>query len=173
MGKRNRKRESKRKKEIAKRKVSKLTTMQSTFIDADVFIQATVNEKSSSFKFFKSFRGKTQKVVTSTQVIGEVVKFFYRIAREEKNNSEYNIEDSIEVFRWILDTINISIKNFSDKTYEYIERIHAADERAQFKDAINVAVAYEERCNKFCTFDKGITSKLLKSFNITRITPDD
>jgi len=162
----------KRKEELFRRKQGALDSMQSTFVDADVLINAITNENSSSFKFFESFRGKNRKILTSTHSIGEVVKFLYRIAGEEKHNPDYDINGSILAFKGLLDITNIEIVNFSENSGSILdEKVLVAGDRLEFKDALNVALAYENGCHSFCTFDKGITEETLRILGMKRLEP--
>jgi predicted nucleic acid-binding protein len=157
---------------IEKKKQKKINNLPCTFVDADIFLNAILQEKDErGLKFFSSFKGPNKMIITSTHAIGEVVKRVYRLAQEEARDpkSEYKIEKTIEAFKNILDESNIQIENFDGKTLDLIRRVMEFDSRIQFKDAIHVAIAYQLRCNKFCTFDTGISKQTLREFEMSYV----
>lgn len=156
---------------LDKMKQRQMDNMRATFVDADIFLDAILDESSKGLKFFSSFRGNRKIVITSTHAIGEVVKRVYKFAQEQSKqpDSEYKIDKTIEVFKQLIDSTNIQIENFDDKTKELIGKVMDKDSRIKFKDVIHVALAYQLTCDSFCTFDTGIGKETLREFGMHRI----
>lgn len=154
---------------INKKQKKKSDNVKSTFVDANVFLDAILYESSRGLGFFSSFKAPNKVIITSTHAMGEVVRRIYRLAQEESGNSEYDINKTIMALKSLLDAINIKIENFGDKTSELTNNVMDEDTRIKFKDALHVALAYELTCSHFCTLDEGISKGTLKKFGMSLV----
>lgn len=143
--------------------------MELVFVDANVILEAIMDENSMSFEYFARFRGKSRAVITSTHAIGEVVRFLYRKA---KGKDDLTIDKPIRAFRRLLDLTNIDIENVTRHTLALVNAVIEEDQRIAFKDAIHVAIAHENQCTKFTTLDAGIGEITLKKFGLKLESPD-
>ncbi len=143
--------------------------MELAFVDANVILEAVIEENSCGFEYFARFRGKSRVLITSTHAIGEVVRFLYRSA---KRKDDFTIDKSILAFRRLLDLTNIEIENVTGKTLSIIYAVIEEDSRIMFKDAIHVAIAHEHKCTSFTTLDTGIGRLTLKKFRLRLENPD-
>jgi predicted nucleic acid-binding protein len=158
---------------LVKKLSRKFERMDTTFVDANVFLDAMLDSEAKALKFFSGFNNNRKLAVTSTHAIGEVVRKVYAIAHEEsgKDGAEYQLDKTIAAFRLLIDSANIKIENFDDKTKELVARVMGEDTRIRYKDALHVALGHQLSCKRFCTSDTGINTTTLKRFGMKRISP--
>ena len=140
-----------------------MAIMELVFVDANVILEAVLDENSASFEYFTRFRGKSRAIITSTHAIGEVVRFLYR---KSKGQDNFVIDKLIDAFRKLLGKTNLEIENVSGKTLQLVLAIIEENSRIAFKDAIHVAIAQECQCTKFTTLDSGIDRITLKKLGL-------
>ena len=140
---------------------------QKWFIDANIFLEALIDEQSEWLDFLRAFRSSQKIAVTSTHAIGEV---FRKLLSLEKDNSYFKSKESILAFYELLEKSGILIQNFSNNCFEIIKIITEYDKRLEFKDTLHLASAVDNSAVCFCSLDKGFSEQTVKKFRMKKVS---